>query len=376
MYDICVITTIHQRLDARITDRGIRFYTEAGLRTAVICPWEYAPDTGVERKDWIQTTPARHRAQRIRLDWETYHHARRTPALVYHFHDFDFLPWAVLLHRRLRRPVVYDCHENYPEDTLYHKPWIFRPLRLPLSLAVRALENWGVRRLKNCIVVVPSLTDRFRRLGVEPILIRNFSRLEPQPELPHDLALLYAGSISEFYGADTLLDVARVLKRRGEPYPLIVPDRFSSVMLRARFTRAVEREGLPVKVVPQVPPRELHRLMRLGAIGLVTDQNTPTMAHGMHAKFFDYMASGLPMVAGDLPNAHALIQSAKCGVLVEPENAEAFVDAATALLRDPVQREVFRQNGFRAFGEEYSWRAERDRLLAYVRDLGAASTPQ
>ncbi|MEO8620971.1 MAG: glycosyltransferase [bacterium] len=375
MYDVCVITTIHQPLDARITDRGIRFYTESGFRTAVVCPWDYAPHTGVAPDAWRQTRFAANRGERLRLAWDTYRAALRTPARVYHFHDFDFLPWAVLLQRRTGRPVVYDCHEHYAKDALYHKPWIVPPLRRPLSFGIRILESWAARRLRHVIVVVPSMIDRFREIGIEAVLVKNISRVDPQPELQHDRALLYSGSVSAFYGSDTLLEIARILKRRGGTVPLVVPDRFYSPELRAQFVAAIAQEALPLRIVPQVPPSEMYRLLQLGSIGLVTDQDTPSMAHGMHAKFFDYMAAGLPIVAGDLANARQLIETAQNGVLVPPDDAEAYVDAALALLNDPDVLERLRGNGFRAFDERYSWRLERDRMLTFIRSLlGNSST--
>ncbi len=52
MYDVCVITTIHQPNDARIADRGIRIYAEAGLKTCVISTWPYV-DIGVPFNNWI-----------------------------------------------------------------------------------------------------------------------------------------------------------------------------------------------------------------------------------------------------------------------------------------------------------------------------------
>jgi glycosyltransferase involved in cell wall biosynthesis len=371
VFDVCVITTIHQPNDARIADRGIRLYTEAGLRVCVISTWPFI-DIGVPRDAWIQTTPLRSRADRPRLQWETFRASRRVKARVYHFHDLDFLLWAVRLRAIHRRPVIYDCHEHYPEDIRDAKPWIPWILRRPLSAIVRVVEDWAVRRLHHCIVVVPSLAERFSALGAAPVLIRNFSRAEAQPDLSHAPALLYAGSISEAYGSRTLLEIGRELRRRGSPVPVVVPDRFSSDQLRADFRRAVESEGLPIRVVPQVPARELHRLMAQGAIGLVTDVPSPTMAHGMHAKFFDYMAAGLPIVAGDLANARRLLTEVGNGVLVTPGDAAAFVEESLRLLADPVRMESMRDRGFRAFTERFSWRLERDRLLAYVRALAAS----
>src|SRR4029077_6713065 len=53
-----------------------------------------------------------------------------------HFHDIDILPWMALV--SLIKPVVYDVHENYPEEMLVRN-YIPNFLRKPMYHLVR----WG-----------------------------------------------------------------------------------------------------------------------------------------------------------------------------------------------------------------------------------------
>lgn len=367
--DVCVITTIHSDYDARIYDRGIRVLTDAGLTVGFVGPWPYKAQSGVAPHHWRTTPRAGRRLMRPYLGLRTLIAALRLRARVYHFHDLDFLPWAFVLNALTRARVVYDIHENFPTDILHHKEYLPRVLRVPASSLVSALEHFVVPRLAAVVVVVPSLAERFTPLARQLVMVRNVSRLDPRPDLEHEPNLLYSGGVTRMYGALTLLDVGRELKRRGVGTRLVVVNKFVETDLRPVFDRAIASEDLPIDIIPLVPPSELDRVMTRGAIGLVPDEPTPTNLLGMHAKFFDYMAMGLPIVASDLPRPRELLASAGCGVVVPPSNAAAMVDAALQLLGDPPRLQRMRENGMRALVESYSWKTETDKLVALMRTL-------
>jgi glycosyltransferase involved in cell wall biosynthesis len=377
--DVCVITTIHANFDARIFDRGIRVCSEAGMRVGFVGPWPYHDESGVAPSDWHVVPRARSRLTRPFAAARTFFRARQVRARVFHFHDLDFLPWALLLRATTSALVVYDVHENYPEDILYHKNWIPRALRRPLSTLVRVFEEFAARHLDAAVVVVPHLQERFSGYGVRTEVVRNFSRIEARPDLPHAKALLYSGGITRFYGSSTLLEIARELKRRGVPYPLVIVDKFAEADLKPLFESAIEHECLPIRIIPQVPASELYRIMQHGAVGLVPDVLTPSTHLGVHGKFFDYMALGLPIVASDIPNARELITMSGNGVLVPSDDPSAFVDAAVDLLRDPERLARLRENGVRAYREHFSWKTEAAKLPVLLRDLtttAAGGSPQ
>ena len=101
---------------------------------------------------------------------------RRVAAKAYIFHDPDFLPFGLRLHSVTGRPVIYDCHENIPEDIRYGKDWIPPLLRPVVSVGFRMIENFIVRRLGRAIVTVPHLERRYKALGADVQLVRNFPR--------------------------------------------------------------------------------------------------------------------------------------------------------------------------------------------------------
>lgn len=362
MYDICIITTIHEPYDVRIYHRQLHTLAKAGFSICFVGPWNKPENPPCA--EWVTLLMPHNRAARALHGVRTFLAAYRLDCRSYHFHDLDFIPWAVFLRWLKRVPVVYDCHENYPEEISQGKAWIPRPLRRPLSAVVRIAENWAVRRFDAVITVVPHQVERFHHIGAKCVMVRNFADWGARPDVPHEQALLYTGSLTENYGVNILLGIARELKRRGWSLPLIIADRFGIDQdLRRRFLETVEREGLPVRLEPEVLPKHMDRLLAKGNIGLSVALGSSSKHLAYPTKIFEYMAMGMPVVASDLDLTREVIEAAGCGVLVPPDDPKAYVNAALAILNDPIRFEKYRQNGLAASQHMFHWDREGARLV-------------
>jgi glycosyltransferase involved in cell wall biosynthesis len=85
-------------------------------------------------------------------------------------------------------------------------------------------------------------------------------------------------------------------------------------------------------------------------------------------KIFEYMASGLPIVAPALPRLRALVADGSEGVLYEPPTPHALADALTAL-HDAGRRRAFGAAARERAVREYSWQAHCRALDAAMRRL-------
>jgi len=366
--DICVITTIHPPWDARVYFRETVALAEAGFKVVFISTWPEDPDR-LPNIRWVTTPAPTRRSERLLHGIRTFRSALRERPRAYHFHDLDFLPWAILLKWVRRVPVVYDCHENYPEEILHNKPWIPPLLRRFLAGAVRRFEAISVRSLHWVIVPVPSLRAKFEAMGASCTTVRNVANLRPRPDLTHEPGLLYLGSLSESYGLDTLLEVMRQLKARGVTLPLIVTDKFGSPDIQRRIEEATEKEGLPIRVMPRISANRLDEYARMANIALATEQPTPERILALPTKLFEYMAYGLPMVVSDLPLTREVVERVGCGILVPPADAGAYVEAILRLLANENLRRDQAEAGFAAVGGEYSWDQEKRQLQALFQGL-------
>ena len=132
-------------------------------------------------------------------------------------------------------------------------------------------------------------------------------------------------------GLDALLDVAVVLKKRGNDRVRIVLVG-DGKMKRALMERA-DREGLDnCLFFPPRPKEEIARVTASLDVGLMVLKDVPAFYYGTSPnKFFDYVSSGLP-VLNNYPGWLAdLIEEHQCGVGVPPRDAEAFADTLEQL---------------------------------------------
>ena len=367
MYDVCIVTTIHRDFDNRIYSRQANALIDAGLRVCIVAPWDFSNRSRTDF-DYVQTAPVTRRAARIAHGFRTYCSARRVAARAYIFHDPDFLPFAWMLKKKTQRPVIYDCHENIPEDIRYGKDWVPRYLRPVASRLFSLLEDAIVNRLGWAIVVVPHQLRRFERLDARVQLVRNFSRLQVPNDIHLERAVLYTGDLTRDYGVCNLIGIAREMSRRKLGVPLRIVDRFyDDESARSQFRELIAREKLPIELLSSVLAEDMPRILVKGCIGLSPLPDLPNKRIAYPTKIFEYFAFGLVVIASDIAGTREILESGKLGILVRADDYVGWVDRIEKLLGDDGYFKRCAEEGKAAQKCKYNWEAESEALVAFVR---------
>ena len=82
---------------------------------------------------------------------------------------------------------------------------------------------------------------------------------------------------------------------------------------------------------------------------------------------FEYMASGLAVIASDIPLWKEIIES-KCGVCVNPLNSKDIADAVGEMIQNPEALKEMGTNG-KAVVQKYNWSNEEEKLLMLYRTI-------
>lgn len=368
-YDACIISTIHRDFDNRIYQRQLNALVDAGMSVVMVAPWDFSKRAR-DDFDFVATAFPETRAQRLPHGFATYRAVRRIKARVYIFHDNDFLPYAWLLRQFGGRTVVYDAHENIPEEILYGKDWIPAPLRPGLSAAFRALENFVVRRLGEVIAAVNHLKTRFEAEGATVALVRNFPNFRAPADASHNPGVLYTGELTPDYGVWTIIEIARLFKVRGRDIPIRVVDRFhDDQALRSKFKGIVAEEHLGIEMLDSVPADRMPELLRNGTMGLIPVHNVPNKALALPTKGFEYFLFGLVTFASRVGGNTDIIEDGVTGFLVEAEDAVAWADTIERVWDDAALQGRVRAAARRVVEEQFNWETERRTLVAYVEGL-------
>lgn len=372
---VVIVTSIHPDFDARIWKHATSL-AGAGHEVDLVCPWNVR-DASVDRA--IRFHPfsrVRRRALRPVLI-----PARVIGALgpvlrradLVHFHDIDILPLMAMV--SLVRPVVYDVHENYPEEMLA-RDWIPKLLRRPLSFGVRHGQRALGRIVHNLVLAVPSQEREFIGTGTNSIEVRNYASQGLLQEVRDDYetrapTVVFTGSQYEENGSLLLLEIADVCRRNCPELGFIAPDRFASQRFRERFLGERERRELEgvVRLVPNVPPQRIMDVLNLGTIAIAPALRVPKQVMAIPTKLFEYMAAGLPMVGSDLPHQADIIAGNDAGLLARPEAPESFADAVCALAKDRTLARQMGGRGQNAFRSRYCWESQMPALLAFYEEI-------
>lgn len=220
------------------------------------------------------------------------------------------------------------------------------------------LEKKSYHSAAGCIGLSPGIVEGIKRRSQpgKPIaMIPNGCDLDIfKPELREpikvegiyegDKVAIFSGTHGLANGVDAILDAAAELLKRGRNDIKIIL--IGDGKLKPRLKERATRENLTNCIfLDLVPKRTLAKLVASCDMGLMVLANVPAFYYGTSPnKFFDYIASGLPVV-NNYPGWLAdMINEHHCGIAIEPENATLFADAIEKLADNPEMRKECGEN--------------------------------
>lgn len=371
---IAIVTSIHPDFDARVW-RHAKLLAHAGHTVHLVVPWEVDAGPGRDGVIFHPFKKAESRTSRL-LNVPR----NLLPALwrilgkvdVVHFHDIDLLPWMTAL--ALWKPVVYDVHENYPDEMLVRE-WIPPLLRQPLAWGVRWGQWLCARAIRNIVLVAPSQDPDFGSLGLRKTYIFNYaSRALIDTALPgleqREPKVVFIGAHHENNGSRLLLDIAERLLTRDPKIRIITTSRFFDERFKLKFVAEIEKRRLTnIDLVPTVKPPQIMDILNQATIAISPNLRVPQQIKGIHTKIFEYMAAGLPVVLSDLPHQVEVIERNHAGLMARPEDVDTFVDAVLKLAGDPALAAELGRAGQQAYIDRYSYESQLPGILKYYAAL-------
>jgi colanic acid biosynthesis glycosyl transferase WcaI len=268
-----------------------------------------------------------------------------------------------LIGRAKKIPFIYNVQDLYPEAFIQAGQLQNRP-----AIAVlKTIERFMYRKAEHVTVISPSMRDGLRQKGVHESkisLIPNFvdaDFIRPLPKVNsfserHGLAgkfvITHAGNLGYVYDLDTLLGAASRLSKEKDILFLIVGDGVAKTALQ----RKAEALGLEnVRFLPFQPHESLPWL-RAASDVQVSLYKKGSVRYSMPSKVYEIMASGRPLLASADPGSDVweLVERARCGICVAPEDCDELTEAILKLYGDTLLRETMGGNGRARATEDYS----------------------
>lgn len=369
MKKTCIIHNVSTR-DPRSFYKQARSLAKAGFDTSIIGLYECDNNsTGVRL---LAVREPRNRMWRFFItNYQVFVRAFREKADIYHFHDLDFVPWAVLLKIITGAKVIYDIHEAYPEYMLI-KPYIPKLFRRILSVLVYVMEHSAAKLFDAIVPNDNYVSQDFSHKNSVTVFnfptIDFFDNTNGIPWREREFDLFYHGSLPRYH-FETMMEIAARLNEEHvrNVWGIVTNDTATSEWARNELRR--RKLASNFIFMPYIDYLNVSAYLSRARIGIIPLPPYKKFFKNIPLKMFEFMGSGLPVVLSDLPPSRQFIDGENCAIAVEPDNIEKYVEAIKLLLNNPEKAIEMGNNGKHLVFERFNWLKEEEKLISLYSDL-------
>ncbi|MES2690382.1 MAG: glycosyltransferase [Bacteroidota bacterium] len=363
---VCHFSSVHHINDTRV------FYRE--------CVWlakEYdvslvAIGKFTGKRDGVSVTGIPKPASRLKRIFGTTHQvykvARSQHADLYHFHDPELIPFALLL-KWSGKKVVYDIHENITES-LKDKKWLmFKGLFTWLYLRFDALAA----RYFTLILAEESYLKVYKRRypKKETSLVRNYAPsalLKPFVQLNrmvsgNKVKLFYMGSIDSLYCCKEMLEAVYLLNKQGIDAEITmvgwIEPNTQHEMQTWLFMKEIRHK---VTMTGYMEIEQGYELSKGFHIGLSFVSDNLNVSQSLPRKMYEYMHIGLPVISSGHLLYKQLVETHALGLCVNNNTAVEISKAIKQLMESGAYLNQLAQNNVKAAATHFNWETEYGQL--------------
>ena len=142
----------------------------------------------------------------------------------------------------------------------------------------------------------------------------------------------YIGTMGMAHGLETLLDAAAELQRRNSNAQFLLVGEGAE---KERIKAMAQSRGLVnVRFLDQQPREKIPAFISASDACLVLLKKTDVFKTVIPTKMLEFMSCARPVILGVDGQARQIIEEAGAGIVIEPENSEALVNAISRLSAD------------------------------------------
>ncbi|WP_396591181.1 glycosyltransferase family 4 protein [Allomuricauda sp. R78024] len=363
---ICHLTTVHVRYDTRIFVKECRGLAKNGYDVTLVV----ADGKGNEEKDGVKILDIGKPSGRIKR-MLSYHRVILKKALeldvqIYHFHDPELLRITTALVKK-GKVVIYDAHEDVPRQVL-DKAYIPSLIRKPLSRFLESYEDRIISKISGVVTVTPTLLNRFLKSNKKVVEVRNFPLAEEfADESFHNgdkqNFVCYVGAISKVRGVLNMVDAMQY--DNGARF--LLGGKFENEDLKKKTTESKGWKN--VDELGFLNREQVKNMLQKSVAGLVLLEPTPSYLECIPVKMFEYMMSGIAVIASDYPYWRELVEEENCALFVDPLNPKEISEAIKRLIEDKELASEMGERGRKAVLKKFNWGNEEQVLLNFYDGL-------
>lgn len=269
-------------------------------------------------------------------------------------------------------PFVFEVADVWPDVPIgmgiIRNPWL-----------IRWLHRRTHRMYRDAALILPfseGMRDQIAAHSVPPskiTVIHNGANLQKFPYIDRRrnkpyVEVLYAGTVGKANGLTQLVAAAARIHELGR-----TDIRFTllgSGNDLPAVQRAAQRAGIDnIRFLEAVPRETVAQLLAEADIGIVSFAPFPVLEANGATKFFDYLASGLPLLLNYQGWQAGYLAQYSCGLSSPQGDLDAFVSNLLRLADDPELRRQMGANGRKLAAELFDREVLAQRMLANMQHI-------
>jgi len=206
------------------------------------------------------------------------------------------------------------------------------------------LENYYYKKADAIVAVTSGIKEKLtaRGYGNKVNMVLNGSNtdlfysqgsaIKTQLDLENKFIVLYAGIIGIAQGMEQLCDVANKMKSNKEvQFVFIGEGPVKSTVNKIKQEKSLNN----LTLLDEVPREKIPAYISTADCCLVPLKKNKLFLGALPSKMFDYMACERPVILSVDGEARTVLEDAKAGLFVEPENTEQIIQAIQYLRDNP-----------------------------------------
>lgn len=367
---ICMLASGHDPLDSRIFYKEVLSLKKVYDDITIIAPFTKIYDQ-VDGVNIIGIYSRKNSSikERIKALEDLYQRALEVNANVYHCHEPDSLYIGYKMKKKLKSKLIYDSHEYHPEAFSERYNGL---LRVIIRKAIYYYEKIICSKCDAIISVNTNLVNKFLKFNKNVIELPNYPVLDTNYEKNKTNSrrkLVYIGRVSEEKGCTKIIEALKETKEKFEM--IFIGDGLKKNYMENLKKKSQElTNNSSIEFLGKIPHKDAINLLSEQKIGFsLLQPSNWRYVNSQPIKIFEYMVNGIAVIASNYPMISEIIDSSKCGILVNPLDEKEIAQAIDCLIKYPEKAEEMGKRGRSAVLEKYNWSAIEKRLLNLYLDL-------
>ena len=276
--------------------------------------------------------------------------------------DLDTLLPNYLISVFKRKPLMYDSHEYFTEvPELQNSGW--------KKNTWKGIERFIFPKLKYVFTVNESIAKLYKdEYNKEIVVIRNVPvtrkdtnwKTKEELKLPLDkkIVLLQGAGINVDRGGE---EAVQAMQYVSDAVLLIIGN--GDVVAQLKEMVVNLRISDKVKFIDRLPFEELIQYTRHADIGLTLDKDTNiNYRDSLPNKMFDYIHSGVPVLASSLVEVKKIVVQYNIGELIESHQPQHIAEKMNEMLNNAEKMKMWKENA-KIAAENLCWEKEEKELI-------------